>query len=402
MLGLVAVALGVVMVLILLVEIASTGNLSQQHPEIDTGSGEDEHEKRDIITTEGPLKHPKLPKTQDSVGNIKPSELLLRGKTAGNDQPRRKKGANQHPPLIKDKLTLVLCTWSGDTEGFPRVEMLFSSVSKFLSKKSLHELLLVVPDGDFPHFKQEFQQRTVGFPVRLVADERLKTLEKEEMLSLTPKGELKENGGRGANYRMQMLLKLLISKEVQTAFYITLDNDVFFKRPTEFSDLIINGKAIVQGREAGRHRASWWSASGTILQNPHDCGSSLVRDPFQIGVTPAILHTHATRSLISTIEARNGTFDRILFQYLSNKGTADWTEYTLYWSFICVKNYGEVLHTHLPDRRLYDTSGFAWSSFDSYDVDAVFKDNSTFFGVVQSISGAPSADVIKALSPRFV
>ncbi|KAJ9448567.1 hypothetical protein DIPPA_15337 [Diplonema papillatum] len=62
-----------------------------------------------------------------------------------------------------------------------------------------------------------------------------------------------------------MLLKLGVARHVKTEYYVTLDNDVFLKRPTTASDLAPYNVALVQGREPNRHRASWWTSLGEMV-----------------------------------------------------------------------------------------------------------------------------------------
>eukprot|EP00754_Rhynchopus_humris_P015608 Rhum_TRINITY_DN14467_c21_g1::Rhum_TRINITY_DN14467_c21_g1_i1::g.91824::m.91824 len=352
--------------------------------------------------------------------------------------------------LLQDKLTLVLCTWSGDAEGAPRLGMLLASVRKFMDPASLHEVLLIVPGDEVHLFRKrvaaffdaspaaaaaaagsssEEGEGSVGrpFAVRIIADGDVLALTPAEAEAMTPRGELKQNGGRGANYRRQMLLKLGVARHLRTAFYVTMDNDVFVKRPTTAADLLrpaakgegekgraaaAAARGLVQGREETAHRRSWWDAAAAVVKAPEGgpcTGASLHAAPFQVGVTPALLSTELAAGFLRYLEAEytpagrlRRSFDQVMFERLKERRTADWTEYTLYWAYGCVQGSLGRLHRADSAKRLYDTSAFAWHSFDSYNADRVFADNSTFFGVVQSINGATPAQVLKELSPRFL
>ena len=318
--------------------------------------------------------------------------------------------------LLQDKLTLVLCTWSGDAEGAPRLGMLLASVRKFVDAVSLHEVLLIVP-GDEVHL---FRKRVAAFfdasppassssarrpgggsagrpfAVRIIADGDVLALTPAEAESMTPRGELKQNGGRGANYRRQMLLKLGVARHLRTAFYVTMDNDVFVKRPTAAADLLApsaeEGKGgegaargLVQGREESAHRRSWWDAAAAVVKAPEGgpcTGAALHAAPFQVGVTPALLSTELAAGFLRYLETEytpagklRRSFDQVMFERLKERRTADWTEYTLYWAYGCVQGSLGRLHRADSVKRLYDTSAFAWHSFDSYNADRVFADN---------------------------
>ena len=289
----------------------------------------------------------------------------------------------RHP---NGKITFVLCTWSGDKEGTPRVAMLLSSVQRFLEAGALFEFLFVVPGADAGLYREKIangfglhDHQRPTFAMRVVTDQEVLSLSSEQATKLTPRSELHENGGRGTNYRRQMLIKLGISRFVHTSFYITLDSDVFLKVPTGYADLVETDekgeRAIVQGHERDRHRTSWWASAGGIMQKK-ECGAGLGQEAFQIGVTPAIMSAVLARGLISELETREGkAFDVYMFEALHSPHTSDWTEYTLYWAYGCATDTLHAHHVLRKGKRLYDTSAFGWKSFDAYNVDKVFGDN---------------------------
>ena len=80
---------------------------------------------------------------------------------------------------------------------------------------------------------------------------------------LTPPAE-NAPGGRGTNYRIQMLLKIAIAALVPTEFYITLDSDVVVRRPVTFKDLVIDGKAIYQAEVWAPGSGDWGPGYGRL------------------------------------------------------------------------------------------------------------------------------------------
>ena len=366
-----------------------------------TAKGKQQVHEKIIITPHPRTPHQRMtppPLITNNIANSSEKQLI------GSDRIRIRGDdlripTNRVSHKIDDPLphfTLVLCSWSGDVEGFPRVKLLLASVKKFVDVESLKEIIFVVPQTDQANFEAIGAKQKI--PFRVIPDENILSLTKTTADKLLPDGEKRTNGGRGGSYRLQMALKLGIARHVRTSYYITMDNDVFLKRKMSHSDIIINGKAIVQGND-GNNRKSWWEAAGNILQDPTNCGATLSKNEFQIGVTPAILSREISLGLLDYLEETyHSTFDKALFRMLHSKPTSDWTEYTLYWSFGCKVNMLEELHVLPPNRKVYDTSGFGWDSFSKYDAKAVFEDNSTFFGVVQSINGAPSTTVMSVLS----
>eukprot|EP01062_Namystynia_karyoxenos_P002152 TRINITY_DN10749_c0_g1_i1.p2 TRINITY_DN10749_c0_g1~~TRINITY_DN10749_c0_g1_i1.p2 ORF type:complete len:447 (+),score=82.96 TRINITY_DN10749_c0_g1_i1:80-1420(+) len=306
--------------------------------------------------------------------------------------------------LRRDSLTFLFVTWSGDANGWPRVRLVVASLRHLASPSAVAELLIVVPDRDFAGVSREAKggfglSPAPSFPLRVATDSDALGARRPGATyrELTPPVELAERGGRGTNYRISMLVKLGAAYLVATAFYVTLDSDVFLKRPVaSVADLAPGGKALLQGND-GRHRASWWRASAAALRAAPNCtgpGSGP-----GIGVTPCVLSTEAARGLVAHLGGHGGGWDLRLFRALAEPATHDWTEYTLYWTWACMAGLRESLHGAVPGRKLYDQAGFEWGSFAGYDARAHFADASSYFGVVQSINGAPSTDVIRRIGP---
>eukprot|EP01064_Diplonema_japonicum_P008719 TRINITY_DN1611_c0_g2_i1.p1 TRINITY_DN1611_c0_g2~~TRINITY_DN1611_c0_g2_i1.p1 ORF type:complete len:351 (+),score=23.98 TRINITY_DN1611_c0_g2_i1:68-1120(+) len=299
-----------------------------------------------------------------------------------------------HTPYpTSQKITVTVSATKSDENGFPRLPLLLSSLRKF-GLSWIHEVILTVPDTDVTHTANLIKiDGHDSLSVRIIPESRLLPTNHTELGRLTPKRERTENGGRGTGYRLSMVLKLAVALEVTTDYYITMDCDTFLKRHVTFSDLIKdNGtRAIIQGYNDGRHRRSWWDSSAAVLKTRR------VTDPPFIGVTPAILSSKISRSLLSTLTTH---YDSFLMTALSVPSTSDWTEYTLYWTFASMNDLVSVHHVASQGLRLYDVSGFEWGSFKRMNLKKLFASREVF-GVVQSINGAPAQTVIKALEPFF-
>jgi len=293
----------------------------------------------------------------------------------------------------------VLLTRRGDI-GFPRLPALFKSLVKFFPATLVHSLLLVVPQGDLPAFTggalPALGDLRRAFPATLVADDTLLSAPVPTFEGLLPDAERPAKGGRGAGYRLQMLLKLLVSRLVATPFYITLDSDVFACRHVSYADLVDpEGRALIrrQGeRMVGtRHQLRWWKAAEAILQAPH-CVTG--RAEPVIGVTPALLATNLSRGAVAAVEAiTKQPFDQAMFAAL--RAQQDWTEYTFYWVYGCKAGLLQRYHRLRPDLKLYDSSGFEWGSFARWHPEKLFQHPTAVFGVMQSIAGA-SPDAVNA------
>ena len=171
-------------------------------------------------------------------------------------------------PSRPDQLTLVLAARTRDQGGFPRLTTLMRSLVVFLDAKMVACMLLVVPDGDVPIFSQHVAFQGLPWPRRLVPDSQLLSHSEAQFEKLTPTRERESHGGRGTNYRMQMLTKLGVAALVNTTFYLVLDCDVIATRRTTYADLVPGGRALIIGEQYPyhRHETRWWEAADEILQ----------------------------------------------------------------------------------------------------------------------------------------
>lgn len=170
-------------------------------------------------------------------------------------------------PSKPDQLTLVLAARTKDQGGFPRLTTLMRSLGVFLDANMVACMLLVVPDGDVPTFSQHAAFQGLPWPLRLVPDSQLLSHSETQFEPMTPTRERESHGGRGTNYRMQMLTKIGVAQLVNTTFYLVLDCDVIATRRTTYADLVPGGRALIIGEQYPyhRHEARWWEAADEIL-----------------------------------------------------------------------------------------------------------------------------------------
>ena len=131
-------------------------------------------------------------------------------------------------------------------------------------------------------------------------------------------------------YQKQMLIKLFVSRICKTPLYMTLDSDMYLVKKTQMSDFFCNGlpKAELESRDA---HSGWWNAS------EHTLGIKF-EDKEGFGVTPAIMYRDICLQLLSQHEKSIETSTKDL-----EAGNSFYTEYTLYWIFLCKHwNYREL------------------------------------------------------------
>lgn len=345
------------------------------------------------------------------------------------------RGSDKAAAATSPQLTFVLSARSADDEGFPRLPCLLASLAHFAGARSIRELIVVVPDHDRKLFRDSLElngdllwkrllertrhgdairrcvdlwQRSKAFPARVLTDSMVLPTKRDLLRAQVPHGERMGNGGRGANYRVQMLTKIGVATHVRTDFYVTFDCDVYAKRPFDYSDLVDQkSRARIQGEtqfSQTQHRAGWWEASERAL----DARGCVARDDRTIGVTPAVLSTRVSLALMDRVvgvwagKLGEGAWDLQLFRLLTRG--FDWTEYTLHYVAACQAG---LRHTQFDTKGefsqagLYPYSHFSWGSFNQGTFTKEFGHGSVF-GVVQSISGVNPADVNNALVKLIV
>lgn len=324
--------------------------------------------------------------------------------------------------LAEGQLTLVFLASAEDREGFPRLECSLAALGAFAHAPSVAELLLVSPIAHHAAVRQALDEAALPFRSRTIDDGTLLSRTVAYYKRFTPRRERRENGGRGVNYRVQMLLKLAVAQEVGTAFYLTLDCDVLLTQPLHFSDLVTDGRALVQGERwpyARRHDEGWWRAADRVLRGGGcvlDAGDAArALGGATIGVTPALLaRAIALRTLARVEEAHAGRWwgagwDELLFRLLAQAPDEfNWSEYSLYWTAGCAwaaeDGSSALQRLHAPfaagARRLYAEDGFAWGDWETWDAASAFApDAPAYFAVLQSISGVDPSWVAEKAAP---
>lgn len=239
-----------------------------------------------------------------------------------------------------------------------------------------------------------------------------------------PPQEHPSQGGRGAGYRLQMLMKLAVAKIVPTDFYLTLDADVLLMAPLRLDRLLPDGgsKAVLWG-QCSQHRPSWFSSAAAVLRAHGSCQgapSSSHRKSRQqfvhpMGVTPSLLSTSIARGLLADITAQNHSvsgvqacrgykgqlaWDTTLFCLLDGPGTGDWTEYALYYVYACKAGLLEARHAE-PRSPWVDQTGFQWGALQNFHAETAAQ-RGYLLSVIQSIGGSSPLSVALKLSNHLL
>jgi len=203
-------------------------------------------------------------------------------------------------------------------------------------------------------------------------------------------------------YRAQQLIKLGIAPRVESAFYLTLDADVILVRDLEPTWLVSDdrGRCV---RFDGRAHRNWYRVASEILQLPES--------RWEHGVTPCLLSRDCVLSLLGHLERgeeAHGTEGPATDVELTGRwrsrllGRGDWTEYTLYYTFVEASGVFDAHHFAVAPRAWY--GGCVWSDagWASWDPGALFDPDAAFrFSVLQSSTRRSASEIEAELEPYF-
>jgi hypothetical protein len=273
------------------------------------------------------------------------------------------------------------------------------SFRKFLDLAVLQHFFIVASQEDIAVIKVELLESYPEFPFVFVVE-----------------NELCPSIAGGPGWTKQMILKIAVANLVQTDCYLTLDTDVFLTRPLGAEDILVDGKLSYQKEAPGSHR-SWWESSSHVLQVEPDL---VLKKSRVMGVTPEYLVTEVSRKLQGEIETLHGTKDYaawLMARRVSKKSplnrfvkklsrplpllrglipaerreqiaTCDWTEYTLYWTYLNKMGMVEKYYAE-NERQVYGNCIWVLKDKQGSDlrelVDKAFRDNAGYhFSLVQS------------------
>ena len=273
------------------------------------------------------------------------------------------------PEKVSGLISAVLPVASKNLKAFKRLQ---ESLKVFFTPGEI-VLYVIVPPSDLDLFSREIYEDFVV----LLSD--YDVIPQIEFMDLSHYGVAKgDRYLKRSGWVVQQLIKLAMSKIVQTEYYILLDGDCVMVRPSGYNDFIRNGKAITNigknRREIGQfNRWLQWGADtlGAHIENPN------------FGVTPAVFSRTMVASLIQYIENRYTTFSKDWIDILINE-VVEWTEYGLYYTFAETTLLFDKYHVAC-EGLLY--SYVLWAKYDDskFHLDDLFRQSYSIFTLIQSI-----------------
>jgi hypothetical protein len=290
---------------------------------------------------------------------------------------------------VTDRLDAVLPLTAGDLD---RAQLLFRTLDEFFAP--LGTCRVVAPDEDVPAVRRGVPRH--GYEI--VAESEVIPEIGWFRSTARLRAKLHVVGPPIHGWFIQQLTKLAIADHVATPFYLTFDADVLCLRPTAYTDLVRDGRAIVQ--TAPPNHPEWNDDAERVLALP--------RSARQFGVTPAVLSREVVRALARHLEGRVDARLRRLARRLPpgrhREITASWrsfllrnlpwTEYAVYFAFAEASGLFGRYHFDGGEDAIYGNSVWIESQFDEWQPTDAHP-----FSVVQSATRLSPGRVAEKVEP---
>lgn len=224
-------------------------------------------------------------------------------------------------PQISFFLPLKLTTKHFAEDGERAARLLLPSIARYVKPELIGEIVVCVASGDYERAVQALSAIRSHVDVRIIDES-----------TLVDDSERAAFDSVRTGWRKQQFVKLLSYRVCRHDHILTLDADVVVNRFLDETTFFRNGRAVFH--DAGRKsHPKWWDGSSEALGMGIDLEKNRA-----FGVTPAPLMRKHLRALAAHLEdkaAAAGDPNWIAYlSRLSKKGHI-WSEYTLYWTFVC-------------------------------------------------------------------
>jgi len=285
----------------------------------------------------------------------------------------------EHP--IDRQIDTVLTLTLRDCD---RAQLLFRSL-KLL--EPLRVCWVVAPDAELA----EIRRRIPSDTVRVIPDSEL--VPELKFYRRARRLHPRRSRRRVTGSVVHQIIKIAMAARVETAFYLTLDADVFCLKPVRYEDLVRNGRAINR-RNCENLHPDWYRSAERVL--------GLRRSGFEHGVTPAVLsragmlrlqeylgrRAHpAFRAMRSVLPAESRLRDIVGSWRSYLLRNIPWTEYSLYMTFLEATGLYDTYHFDGGPEAVYAACVWYRQGFDAWDPASVLEARDSYFSLVQSTTG---------------
>ena len=230
-------------------------------------------------------------------------------------------------------LPIALAETGRPGQDLERLDLLLKSFLRYFDRRSLGNFLIVTRPCDMPQVRASAARYLAGssLPFEIIDENRICPEFAADPDTTHPWPQ--PNKG----WQRQQLLKLACHRHMRSPFYMALDCDVVFVRHFAASDLIRDGRSIVNVQMDRDYRAVWVPEVArdaiAVHEARHNDSARVLQLPRRLanyfyGETPVVLNVNVVKELEKRLATLNtGNWREYLLSQLP------WTEYNLYFTF---------------------------------------------------------------------
>jgi len=249
------------------------------------------------------------------------------------------------------------------------------SYAKYLNVSDIASFVIICPKNDIQEIREQCD-KFAHIPFIFLSDEEV----------------LEKSCENFAGWYKQQLIKLLVSKHVTTHHYLIVDSDMYLTRPLNASDLFHNNrvKYVSEPWQTLNNsdystNSKWWENSCNVLRLNVE---TLHDEKHLMGVTPQVFITTRVHQLLRHLEHIHGKKWKDIICEMC------FTEFTLYWLFMCINKYDRNEYTHDGEQlwrhdKLFNVLD---ENMDINDALKIVQKTSTIFSVIQGYLHIPFID----------
>jgi hypothetical protein len=239
-------------------------------------------------------------------------------------------------------------------------EISWKTHDKNLKKKDIDCIYFIVPQNEKPYFQSQLSKHIKNVKTMVITD--------DDLIPTTY---------NFSSHRKQMLLKLLISKYIQTDLYLILDDDIISLKPFGYKDLFFKNKVRYADEPDINSQAYVWECSRDLLKLEKT--TNIYRLKNTMSITPEILIKPVVENMMKYLIKKHDNIHN-LYDIMTR---VSWTEYTLYWLYLRYVDKRGTKYYYKPSKL---TSENLTVYYDNYTelLRKIIKERRNHFAIIQS------------------
>ena len=220
----------------------------------------------------------------------------------------------------REKIDFVTIVYDNETEL--NLLKLQAHSFKFIDRSLLNDIIIVYNDKNPSNFKKTFKRNILPFYPRNF-QHKVKIITLEDL-----------NIKLESSWNSQQIVKLEISKLIQSEYYVMLDAKNHFIRKVNYRTFFKNGKPAIFLNNPGKMIRYYYNCLDYFeAQDPFNYKKTGKGNEILLTTTPYLFHTEDVKDLLKFIENKEKTPFPIFFQQNRNL-----TEFYLYSTYLIYTN----------------------------------------------------------------